>query len=211
MEHALQVDASPPGHHTRLLARQPDGSHPDGRCVRPRRRGGAGVPGGQDRGEPPYPPLARRLGASPHDASSCPRAQELPNWPGAVFDSAAVLDNAHALLSFLHAHCTRPGGSYWVARSRRAASPRRLGPTSCTCGAPLGCRSSRRLALTSCASSTCARSATRTRPPPTPRTTRSATRSPSCAGGWRSGPPPAAGCPRRSGARCCCSAPSSSG
>ena len=42
------------------------------------------------------------------------KTEDLPRWPGAAFDANAVLDNAHALLSFLHAHCTRPGGSYWV-------------------------------------------------------------------------------------------------
>jgi len=44
------------------------------------------------------------------------QTEQLPDWPGAVFDANAVLDNAHALLSFLHAHCTRPGGSYWVLK-----------------------------------------------------------------------------------------------
>ena len=44
------------------------------------------------------------------------KTEDLPGWPGAAFDANAVLDNAHALLSFLHAHCTRPGGSYWVLK-----------------------------------------------------------------------------------------------
>ena len=69
------------------------------------------------------------------------KTEDLPRWPGAAFDATAVLDNAsnpnpnpnpnpypyptpnlkvldnaHALLSFLHAHCTRPGGSYWVLK-----------------------------------------------------------------------------------------------
>ena len=51
-----------------------------------------------------------------HRALQVLKTEDLPRWPGAAFDSNAVLDNAHALLSFLHAHCTRPGGSYWVLR-----------------------------------------------------------------------------------------------
>ena len=45
------------------------------------------------------------------------KTEELPHWPGANFDADAVLDNAHALLSFLRAHCTRPGGSYWLLKA----------------------------------------------------------------------------------------------
>ena len=48
------------------------------------------------------------------------KTEELPHWPGANFDADAVLDNAHALLSFLRAHCTRPGGSYWVLKEADA-------------------------------------------------------------------------------------------
>ena len=48
------------------------------------------------------------------------RTDELPHWPGASFDADAVMDNAHQLLTFLHGHCTRPGGSWWVLKEPEA-------------------------------------------------------------------------------------------
>jgi hypothetical protein len=46
--------------------------------------------------------------------------EDLPQWPGACFNANAVIDNGHALLSFLREHCTRPGGSYWVLKEPHA-------------------------------------------------------------------------------------------
>ena len=34
----------------------------------------------------------------------------MAEYTGASFDADAVMDNAHQLLTFLHGHCTRPGG-----------------------------------------------------------------------------------------------------